>query len=153
MRTGDLGLRRTIAHRRDHRDSHHAQCVGCCAALLKALGIRIAIDDFGTGYSSLAYLQQLPVDTLKIDRSFISNMADSPETGALIRTLVQGKTLGLETLAEGNAGRDISTPDRSNPMPWRRSSPRSGASDRSGTHAEFCTNPEGIVRTVHPSRP
>jgi diguanylate cyclase (GGDEF)-like protein len=71
-------------------------------AALKALGVRIAIDDFGTGYSSLAYLQQFPVDTLKIDRSFISTMADSPESGALIRTLVQlGKTLGLETLAEG----------------------------------------------------
>jgi diguanylate cyclase (GGDEF)-like protein len=69
---------------------------------LKATGVRIAIDDFGTGYSSLAYLQQFPVDTLKIDRSFISAMADSPESGALIRTLVQlGKTLGLETLAEG----------------------------------------------------
>ncbi len=69
---------------------------------LKALGVRIAIDDFGTGYSSLAYLQRFPVDTLKIDRSFISSMADSPESGALIRTLVQlGKTLGLETLAEG----------------------------------------------------
>ena len=71
-------------------------------AALKAIGVRIAIDDFGTGYSSLAYLQQFPVDTLKIDRSFISTMADSPESGALIRTLVQlGKTLGLETLAEG----------------------------------------------------
>jgi diguanylate cyclase (GGDEF)-like protein len=71
-------------------------------AALKAFGIRIAIDDFGTGYSSLAYLQQFPVDTLKIDRSFISTMADSTESGALIRTLVQlGKTLGLETLAEG----------------------------------------------------
>jgi diguanylate cyclase (GGDEF)-like protein len=71
-------------------------------AALKATGVRIAIDDFGTGYSSLAYLQQFPVDTLKIDRSFISSMADSPESGALIRTLVQlGKTLGLETLAEG----------------------------------------------------
>jgi EAL domain-containing protein (putative c-di-GMP-specific phosphodiesterase class I) len=71
-------------------------------AALKATGVRIAIDDFGTGYSSLAYLQQFPVDTLKIDRSFISAMADSPESGALIRTLVQlGKTLGLETLAEG----------------------------------------------------
>jgi diguanylate cyclase (GGDEF)-like protein len=69
---------------------------------LKATGVRIAIDDFGTGYSSLAYLQQFPVDTLKIDRSFISTMADSPESGALIRTLVQlGKSLGLETLAEG----------------------------------------------------
>ena len=69
---------------------------------LKRTGVRIAIDDFGTGYSSLAYLQQFPVDTLKIDRSFISSMAKSPESGALIRTLVQlGKTLGLETLAEG----------------------------------------------------
>jgi diguanylate cyclase (GGDEF)-like protein len=69
---------------------------------LKATGVRIAIDDFGTGYSSLAYLQQFPVDTIKIDRSFISTMADSPESGALIRTLVQlGRTLGLETLAEG----------------------------------------------------
>jgi EAL domain-containing protein (putative c-di-GMP-specific phosphodiesterase class I) len=71
-------------------------------AFLKETGVRIAIDDFGTGYSSLAYLQQFPVDTLKIDRSFISTMSDSPESGALIRTLVQlGKTLGLETLAEG----------------------------------------------------
>jgi predicted signal transduction protein with EAL and GGDEF domain len=69
---------------------------------LKATGVRIAIDDFGTGYSSLAYLQRFPVDTLKIDRSFIAAMGDSPESGALIRTLVQlGKTLGLETLAEG----------------------------------------------------
>jgi len=69
---------------------------------LKATDVRIAIDDFGTGYSSLAYLQQFPVGTLKIDRSFISSMADSPESGALIHTLVQlGKTLGLETQAEG----------------------------------------------------
>ncbi len=71
-------------------------------AALKASGVRIAIDDFGTGYSSLASLQQFPVDSVKIDRSFISAMADSPECGALIRTLVQlGRTLGLETLAEG----------------------------------------------------
>ena len=69
---------------------------------LKELGVRVAIDDFGTGYSSLAYLQQFPVDALKIDRSFINAIADSPESGALIHTLVQlGKTLGLETLAEG----------------------------------------------------
>ena len=69
---------------------------------IKELGVRVAIDDFGTGYSSLAYLRQFPVDALKIDRSFIAAMADSPESGALIHTLVElGRTLGLETLAEG----------------------------------------------------
>ena len=70
--------------------------------LLKDLGVRIAIDDFGTGYSSLAYLRRFPVDALKIDRSFVSGMADSAESTALIHTLVQlGRTLGIETLAEG----------------------------------------------------
>jgi EAL domain-containing protein (putative c-di-GMP-specific phosphodiesterase class I) len=69
---------------------------------LKALGVRIAIDDFGTGYSSLAYLRQFPVDTLKIDRSFIHAIAESSEASALIHTLVSlGKALGLATLAEG----------------------------------------------------
>jgi diguanylate cyclase (GGDEF)-like protein len=70
--------------------------------LLKELGVRIAIDDFGTGYSSLAYLRQFPVDALKIDRSFISGIAGSKGSAALIHTLVQlGKTLDIETLAEG----------------------------------------------------
>jgi EAL domain-containing protein (putative c-di-GMP-specific phosphodiesterase class I) len=70
---------------------------------LKALGIEIAIDDFGTGYSSLAYLARFPASVLKIDRSFISGMADSPESGAaLIHTLIRlGKSLGLKTLGEG----------------------------------------------------
>jgi diguanylate cyclase (GGDEF)-like protein len=70
--------------------------------LLKELGVRIAIDDFGTGYSSLAYLRQFPADALKIDRSFITGIAGSKESAALIHTLVQlGKTLNIETLAEG----------------------------------------------------
>jgi diguanylate cyclase (GGDEF)-like protein len=70
--------------------------------LLKALGVRIAIDDFGTGYSSLAYLRQFPIDILKIDRSFVSGIADSRESAALVHTLVQlGKVLGIETIAEG----------------------------------------------------
>ncbi len=70
--------------------------------LLKALGVRIAIDDFGTGYSSLAYLRQFPIDVLKIDRSFVSGIADSRESAALVHTLVQlGKVLGIETIAEG----------------------------------------------------
>jgi diguanylate cyclase (GGDEF)-like protein len=69
---------------------------------VKDLGVRIAIDDFGTGYSSLAHLQRFPVDSLKIDRSFISALADGREAEQLIRTLVQlGKALSLETHAEG----------------------------------------------------
>jgi diguanylate cyclase (GGDEF)-like protein/PAS domain S-box-containing protein len=71
-------------------------------ASLKEFGVRIAIDDFGTGYSSLAYLSQFPVDALKIDRSFINGIASSNAATALIHTLVQlGKTLNIETLAEG----------------------------------------------------
>jgi diguanylate cyclase (GGDEF)-like protein len=70
--------------------------------LLKALGVRIAIDDFGTGYSSLAYLRQFPADALKIDRSFITGIATSKASAALVHTLVElGETLNIETLAEG----------------------------------------------------
>jgi EAL domain-containing protein (putative c-di-GMP-specific phosphodiesterase class I) len=68
----------------------------------KTLGVQIAIDDFGTGYSSLAYLQRFPVDSLKIDGAFTKALNDSPESQALMHTLVQlGKDLGLNTLAEG----------------------------------------------------
>jgi diguanylate cyclase (GGDEF)-like protein/PAS domain S-box-containing protein len=69
---------------------------------LKELGVMIAIDDFGTGYSSLAYLRQFPVDVLKIDGSFVAEMDGSPDTAALVHTLVElGRILGLVTLAEG----------------------------------------------------
>src|ERR1019366_3903610 len=62
----------------------------------------LAIDDFGTGYSSLASLQRFPIDVLKIDQSFVSAMADSKESAAIVHTLVQlGKVLGLETVGEG----------------------------------------------------
>jgi diguanylate cyclase (GGDEF)-like protein len=71
-------------------------------ATVKQLGVRVAIDDFGTGYSSMASLQQLSVDALKIDRSFITQMTHNKEGETIIRTLVQlGKALSLETLAEG----------------------------------------------------
>lgn len=70
--------------------------------LLKALGVRLSIDDFGTGYSSIVYLRQFPVDMIKIDRSFVSNIADSVEAAVLVHTLVQlGKDLGLRAVAEG----------------------------------------------------
>jgi diguanylate cyclase (GGDEF)-like protein len=71
-------------------------------AALKALGVRIAIDDFGTGYSSMAHLQHFPVDALKIDRSFITQMTHNQEGETILHTLVQlGKALSIETLAEG----------------------------------------------------
>jgi len=73
-----------------------------CLRAIKELGVRIAVDDFGTGYSSLAYLHQFPVDCLKIDRMFTNAITTSPESKALIGTLVQlGNDLGLTTLAEG----------------------------------------------------
>jgi diguanylate cyclase (GGDEF)-like protein len=71
-------------------------------ALIKVLGVRIAIDAFGTGYSSMAQLQRLPVDTLKIDRTFISGLTESQESKSVVRALVQlGKALSIETVAEG----------------------------------------------------
>ncbi|MGA2306566.1 MAG: EAL domain-containing protein [Acidimicrobiales bacterium] len=68
---------------------------------LRALGLRIAVDDFGTGYSSLAYLEQFPVDILKIDRSFVTALSDDDPAG-LTRAVIQiAETLGLMTVAEG----------------------------------------------------
>jgi EAL domain-containing protein (putative c-di-GMP-specific phosphodiesterase class I) len=69
---------------------------------LSDLGVWISIDDFGTGYSSLAYLQRFPVDVLKIDRSFIARILDTPQTTALVHGIVDlAHALGLLTVAEG----------------------------------------------------
>ena len=69
---------------------------------VRGLGVRIAIDDFGTGYSSLSYVHQLPVDILKIDRSFIDQVASLGRNGEIVQTIVAlGKSLDLVTVAEG----------------------------------------------------
>jgi len=69
---------------------------------LRNLGVRLAMDDFGTGYSSMAYLSSLPIDTLKIDRSFINKMSRSDEDAAIIRAIVTlAKTLDLRITSEG----------------------------------------------------
>lgn len=69
---------------------------------LRGLGIRFAIDDFGTGYSSLSYLQQLPIDILKIDRSFITGIREESELPDIVRGILDlATTLHLQTVAEG----------------------------------------------------
>ena len=69
---------------------------------LKALGIQLNIDDFGTGYSSLAYLQRFPVDTMKIDRSFISRIGQDAESTEILRTIVAlAHNLNMNVTAEG----------------------------------------------------
>lgn len=69
---------------------------------LKALGVRIALDDFGAGYSSLAYLARLPIDTIKVDRSFVAQVLDSPASQAVVRAVVSfGEQFGMTVVAEG----------------------------------------------------
>ena len=66
------------------------------------MGVTVAIDDFGTGFSSLAYLAKLPVDALKVDRSFVKNMTTGPEGLSLVSTIIQlAHSLKLKVVAEG----------------------------------------------------
>ena len=69
---------------------------------LRDLGVHLSVDDFGTGYSSLTYLSRLPVDQLKIDRTFVQRMADSTRDRAIVQSIIDlGRNLGIETVAEG----------------------------------------------------
>jgi diguanylate cyclase len=75
---------------------------------LRRTGVTIAIDDFGTGYSSLSYLQRLPVDIVKIDRSFVSEVASGARAAAFVRAILQlCRTIELRTVAEG-----VETPEQ-----------------------------------------
>ncbi len=69
---------------------------------IRSTGVQLSIDDFGTGYSSLSYLHRFPIDTLKVDRSFVNSMEDGSENGEIVRTVIAlAKALNLNVVAEG----------------------------------------------------
>ena len=69
---------------------------------IQRLGVQLSIDDFGTGYSNLSYLHRFPIDTLKVDRSFVSTMEEGTENGEIVRSVIAlAKALRLSVIAEG----------------------------------------------------
>ena len=90
-----LELTESVLLRRDERI--HADLME-----LKVIGVKLAIDDFGTGYSSLSYLRELPIDVLKIDKSFVDGIGISEQRLALVEGIIRiARTLNLKVIAEG----------------------------------------------------
>src|SRR5213076_666848 len=86
----------------EHMMLRDVEAVSETMARLKELGVKIAIDDFGTGYSSLSYLKRLPIDTLKLDRSFVNGATTDPDDAALVMAVITlAHNLRLKVIAEG----------------------------------------------------
>ncbi|GBF07704.1 sensory box/GGDEF family protein [Deinococcus aerius] len=119
----------------------HSQTIGETLARIRELGVGLSLDDFGTGYSSLGDLQFYPVDTPKIDRSFVHRMTGNGESTELVRTIIQmAKNLRLRVVAEG----------ASRPRPSMSGSAISAAT----THRATCSPgpwPRGTFRPTWPA--
>src|ERR1035437_8338024 len=83
----------------------HAESTACALGQPKVIGVRLAVDDFGTGYSSLSYLTRFPIDTLKLDRSFVHNIIDSSDAAIVVSAL---NTMG-NTLKDSDIGERVET--------------------------------------------
>lgn len=120
---------------------------------LKRLGIHIILDDFGTGYSSLSYLQNLPIDILKIDRSFVAKLTRDDEQAKIIETIILlGRNLGIDVVAEG-----IETDEQLQRLKsihcdqgqgFLFSKPIEGESVRAMIHSRHAGNPDGPIEDV-----
>lgn len=101
LRTSGLPPHRLVLEITESVLVQDAEAVIACLHRLKSFGVRIALDDFGTGYSSLSYLRRFPFDSIKIDRSFVSEI-DDPGAAAIVRAVVGiAKQLGATVTAEG----------------------------------------------------
>jgi EAL domain-containing protein (putative c-di-GMP-specific phosphodiesterase class I) len=88
--------------------TRNAESTGSLLQAIADLGVKLAIDDFGTGYSSLSYLSRFPIDTLKIDQSFVNRMNGNPDDANIVSTVISmGKSLRQRVIAEG-----VETPEQ-----------------------------------------
>ena len=103
---------------------------------LRAMGVMIAIDDFGTGYSSLSQLQQLPVDEIKIDRSFVTRMETDRQDAVLVHSIIDlGRNLGLRVTAEGVETENVKQVLARARLRLRAGIPRGTTGDRRRVHS------------------
>jgi diguanylate cyclase (GGDEF)-like protein len=102
LKRHDMDAGRLILEVTEEAVVHDVERAALVLGELKTMGCMTSLDDFGTGYSSLSHLQKLPVDELKIDRTFVTHLPDDPQNAAIVKSVIElAHNLGLEVVAEG----------------------------------------------------